>query len=218
MADIFSEVDWDSRLDPYNHAPHFPFSFTVITDTFPIFIEAPRDPFLNDLFYGGKYGRHCVKVGIGVTFQKKIVFWSGVHVGSASDTTIARDTIENSPRLPWEWWLGDRVYMFVRRCLAGYRRQRIPNTRPPRYYRLTTRQRECNGLIGFYRSRVEQVIGNCKNHNAMSKGGLAFRGSIIFLEAIVSVTMHATAAMLEREPRMQSHPFPNPSSHPGWAH
>jgi len=62
---VFAEIDWDARLDPHNHAPHFPFSFTIITDTFPVFIEAPQDPFLNDLFYGGKYGRHCVKVGIG---------------------------------------------------------------------------------------------------------------------------------------------------------
>jgi len=65
MANVFAEVDWNERLNPYNHVPHFPFSLTVITDTFPVFIEAPADTFLNHLFYGGKYGRHCVKVGIG---------------------------------------------------------------------------------------------------------------------------------------------------------
>ena len=115
-------------------------------------------------------------------------------------------------------WLGDRVYMFVRRCLAGYRRQRIPGTRPPRYYRQTAQERGCNAIIGHYRSRVEQVIGTCKNHSAMSKGGLIFRGSLIFLDAIVAVTMHATAALMERQPQMQSPPFPNPMNHEGWRH
>jgi hypothetical protein len=52
----------------------------------------------------------------------------------------------------------------------------------------------------------------------MSKGGVAFRGSLIFLEAIIAVTMHTTAAMLEREPQMQPCPFPNPLEHAGWAH
>jgi len=115
-------------------------------------------------------------------------------------------------------WLGDRVYMFVRRCLSGFRRQRVPGSNPPRYYRLTGHQSEYNAVIGHYRSRVEQVIGNCKNHNAMSKGGLAFRGDLLFLEAIIAVTMHATAAMLEQETQMQPCPFPNPLYHAGWAH
>jgi hypothetical protein len=110
MADIFSEVDWDSRLDPYNHAPHFPFSFTVITDTFPIFIEAPRDPFLNDLFYGGKYGRHCVKVGIG---------GAEVHfVSLCLGTSLFPPPFKYDSDLPeedriLEWcprWLGKRHY------------------------------------------------------------------------------------------------------------
>lgn len=68
MQDVLSEIDWAARLDPHNHVPHFPFSFTVITDTFPVFIEAPADPFLNSLFFGAKYKRHCVKIGIGGAF------------------------------------------------------------------------------------------------------------------------------------------------------
>ncbi len=78
-------------------------------------------------------------------------------MGSASDTTIGRDTIERLPRLPWEWWIGDRVYMYVQRVLAGYRRRRIPGSQPPRYYELSEAQVDCNGIISFYRARVEQV-------------------------------------------------------------
>ncbi len=71
MQAVFDEIEWDARLDPHNHVPHFPFSITAITDTFPVFIEAPLDPFLNGLFWGAKYNRHCVKVGIsGISFVR----------------------------------------------------------------------------------------------------------------------------------------------------
>ena len=64
-----------------------------------------------------------------------------------------------------------------------------------------------------------QVIGVCKNHAAMSKGGLAFRGDLRYLQAIIAVTMQTTASVIARELNRQSAPFPNPVANPaGWSH
>lgn len=109
--------------------------------------------------------------------------------------------------------------MFVDRVLAGFRRQRVPGSHPPRFHQLTPFQERCNAIIGHYRSRVEQVISVCKNHAAMSKGGVAFRGDVRFLEAIINVTMHTTAVLIAMEPTRRSPCYPDPTLDPdGWAH
>ena len=152
-------------------------------------------------------------MGIGITFAKVICFFSGPHCGVSSDTTIGRRTIETLPRPAWEWWIGDRVYMYVRQVLAGYRRQHVPGTSRPRlYYQLTPVQEQTNAVIGHYRSRVEQLISVLKNHAAMGKGGVAFRGDLLLLEAIIKVTIHTTAVLVRLDPNRRSPGFGN------WAH
>ena len=160
-----------------------------------------------------------VQVGIGVSFQKIIYFFSGPHVGCASDTTIGRRTITPLPRLAHEWWIGDRVYMYVDRVLAGFRRQRILGSHPAQYWPLSYVQKRCNTIVGHYRSRVEQVISVVKNHAALGKGGLQFRGDLVLLDSIITMTMHASAALIRLTPSRQSRPFPSPALDPvGWAH
>lgn len=111
----------------------------------------------------------------------------------------------------------ERVYMYVRRIFAGFRRLRIPGT--GRFAPLQAPELRINRAIGHYRSRVEQVIAVLKNHRAMSKGGETFRGDLSLLEAIVTITMHATAALIAEDESRQSEPFPSPAAFPGgWGH
>ena len=47
-----------------------------------------------------------VKLAVGVTFERDITFYSGIHWGVESDGALGRDHIEALPRHPWELWLG----------------------------------------------------------------------------------------------------------------
>ena len=47
-----------------------------------------------------------VKLALGVTFERDITFYSGIHWGVESDGALGRDHIEALPRHPWELWLG----------------------------------------------------------------------------------------------------------------
>lgn len=62
------EIFWDDRLDSRNHAPHFPFLFTGIVDTFPIQVLHPQNKELRHQLYNPKYGTCVYKGQLGIDF------------------------------------------------------------------------------------------------------------------------------------------------------
>ncbi len=65
LAGVMTDVAeaWDERTDPSNQLPHlFPGCVTYCLDTFPVYIQRPRDSKLQRLVYNGKFKRCCVKV------------------------------------------------------------------------------------------------------------------------------------------------------------
>lgn len=71
LADVIDEIYWEDRLDPRNHAPHFPFLFTGIVDTFPMRVCCPTDGELAKSLYNPKYKHYVYKGQLGIDFLGK---------------------------------------------------------------------------------------------------------------------------------------------------
>ena len=110
-------------------------------------------------------------------------------------------------------WIGDLVYMFV---IAS-----LPVSVDSVFQALSLLiSFDATASLGIIDRELnsKQVISVCKNHRAMSKGGVAFRGDLRLLDSIIAVTMNSTAVLMRMETRRQCAPFPEPAESAGWAH
>ena len=64
LVGIIDEVDFNRRLDPFNHpaVSAFKYHYTTLWDTFPIYVPEPSDFALAALLYQPKYGVREVRL------------------------------------------------------------------------------------------------------------------------------------------------------------
>ena len=149
LAKALDEVQWSDRLDPFNHHPFFPTGFTTIWDTAPIYVATPRDSAINRLLYQPKYKNCVFKLQIAITFRCQIVYFSALHLGTAHDGLIFRNTADEHPFLPWEWGLADKIYQAEKQLLISCRK--------PRNGELSLEQQAASSKLDTARSSVARV-------------------------------------------------------------
>ena len=147
LAFTIDELQWDARLDPFNHHPLFPTIITGIADTFPIRVSCPLSSRVHYLLSGENYQACVVKVQMVCNFLRDIIFLSGPHLGCENDGTLGVNHIDVLPCKRNEMWLTDGIYFVCCRLL-------IPH-RTPRNGSLTRRQIIENDLFGTARSPIE---------------------------------------------------------------
>ena len=81
--------------------------------------------------------------------------------------------------------------------LVGYRKQPNPLNPHGPGLDLTPEQAAFNKLLSFYRARIEQVNAYVKAHDLFE--GRRFRGDLDFLDDLVCITVHSTAALIRLE-------------------
>ena len=125
-----------------NGLPHFPGCVGSV-DTYPVKVyDGPHR-------YAPKYKAPVMKFQVATTNLGFVMFLSGPHIGSHSDTTIYR---QFPPPLQGDHYLlGDKAYISVPKCVPPIKQN---NARFPRSHR-----KEFNRIHGHYRARVEQCIG-----------------------------------------------------------
>lgn len=62
------EIFWDDHLDPRNHAPHFPYFFTGMVDTFFMKVLHLENSALHWQLFNPKYGTCIYKGQLGIDF------------------------------------------------------------------------------------------------------------------------------------------------------
>jgi len=120
MANTFDEIDWNDRLNNYNHSWHFPYLITGIIDTFPIYVSQPKTYRLAKLLFNGKYKRCIYKIQLGIDFLGRIIVFSGPHLGIEYDGNIWEDTSHNHPTAYWEYLIGDGHYIACQNVITPY--------------------------------------------------------------------------------------------------
>ena len=149
LAFTIDELQWDARLDPFNHHPLFPTIITGIADTFPIRVSCPLSSRVHYLLSGENYQACVVKVQMVCNFLRDIIFLSGPHLGCENDGTLGVNHIDVLPFKRNEMWLADGIYFVCCRLL-------IPH-RTPRNGSLTRRQIIENDWFGTARSPIEHA-------------------------------------------------------------
>ena len=197
LANIISEIDYDRRLDLYNHAPLFKYYVTALVDTLPIYVPHPSSFAMRKLLYQPKYKACVFKMQLGVNFLGQIVLWTGPHLGVTSDKEIWESTWAEHPFFSWEWWLADLGYVGALGLLTKYKRRRRParNAPPPP---LLPQQQLMNNVHEHVRNRIENIVGRVKRHALLRRGH--YRGDFTKLKTILQVIGHMTAAELNHVP------------------
>lgn len=130
LHDTMHEISWDDRLSEINHCTHYPYYVTFFLDTVPVACYGG----ITEL-YQPKYASPVFKMQVACDAMGRIVFISGPHPGSRSDSTL------------WKRWgpksfcgqevgLADGAYSGNYRLIAPYRK---PAGRPfpPGFQRYT---------------------------------------------------------------------------------
>ncbi len=81
MYAVFDEIKWEDRLDPFNHAVHFPTRVTFMVDTYPVVVLEPVDSLYASCLYSGKYKATVFKFQACFDFLGRLIFFSGPHLG-----------------------------------------------------------------------------------------------------------------------------------------
>ena len=113
-----------------HHAPHFPYRFTTMWDSYPIKCCVPEDAAIAGMLHQPKYKMCVFKVTIGVTFTGEIVALVTLSLGISHDGRIAEEEegISFPYRYVWEWSIGDGPYEVFKRCLVPHRPQLEPGS------------------------------------------------------------------------------------------
>lgn len=191
-------IEYDRRLDEYNHAPHFADRVTSIVDTMPVKVPAPTSYRLRKLLWNPKYGCCVLKIQVGITLKGEIVLWTGPHLGVTADKVIWDSTFDLHPLEDWELWLADLAYIGCRGIMTKFKGKD-----------LTEEQQIFSNIHEHIRNRVENVISAIKVPHAMFRPG-AYRRALKHLTAMLHVVGHTTALQLNRRQRFETFgPWPH---------
>lgn len=186
LNDRFITYFWNRRFEDENKLP-LPWFFgdrtTLIVDTFPIYINRPS--FEQSVFYNGKYGSHVLKYQIVTDNRGFIVSYSGPHVGTVADVTIWR---RRKPKIePSERVLADKAYIGGgSEFICQFKKKNRD---------LSQYEKDFNLIQGFFRGRVEHVIGFVKNFgilNSVYRGKKVYSARFTFLEKAISIIFNIT--------------------------
>ena len=193
LATIIDEVDYERRLDRFNHgiAP-FDYLFTGIVDTLPVYVPQPHRWALARLLYQPKYGACVYKYQLGITFAGEIVLFTGPHLGTTPDVTIWEATWAQHPFYDWELWLGDLGYVGADGIVTKFKRSRYKRT-------LANHEIFFNNVHEHVRNRAEQIVSVIKAHRIFKRG--TWRGRMDVLKALVKIAAHTAAHELSLAPR-----------------
>jgi len=187
IAENIGEIIYDSRLDPYNHTPHWMSRITASVDCYPLVVWKPRDATMFDNLNQGKYNQTILKAQIGVTHLGQICLSTGLHGGLPCDTEVWRSTADRHPLLTGEWWFGDGIYIAEHGILA---KKKKPTDR-----NLTTFELLYNARIDHYRARAEHIIAHVKTHGFFKTACRLERPQV---EGIWKLLVHATALRIRQ--------------------
>lgn len=196
-----NEINWNDRLSPYNHSPHFPHLFTGVVDTFPLRVLCPQHKALRGALYNPKYKQCVYKAQLGIDFLGRLILCTSPHLGLCYDGHIWARTAKPY-LLPWEWWIGDGAYpklniIFPLILLLFYliidiyisQTQMLSPYRHPPHGNLTNDEEFVNMVIAHYRARVEHTNHLFERHGIF-RG--TFRGGIGLLSDAFYVIAHTT--------------------------
>ena len=88
FVDNMDEMNWDGRLNDYNHCPLYPFLVTLIGDTFPV---GSIGGLLNDVLHQPKYADEVFKLLLLVDHLGQYRWVGGLACGVRSDTRILKE-------------------------------------------------------------------------------------------------------------------------------
>ena len=148
-----------------------------ILDTFP------------KLIHGGglktpKYGMQCLKGSVMCTLDGTVVDYIGLAYGNRTDLDFIAPHYTNMGFRHWERCLADMAYEQAPQCITQYVARRMHVTG------ITPAQVIHNVIVGFYRSRIEAVIGHIKQGKGIFH--VPWRSDIETLEMLLKLEVHAT--------------------------
>lgn len=187
LQKYISEINYDARLNPWNHGPHWMSRICAFVDCYPLVVWRPRDPTMFDNLNQGKYSQTILKAQVACTFLGDIVLSTGLHGGLPCDTEVWRSTADRHPLLTGEWWLGDGIYIAEHGLLAKKKK--------PHHRNLTTFELLYNARIDHYRARAEHIIAHIKTHGFFRT---ACRLEKPQIEGIWKILVHATALRIRQ--------------------
>jgi hypothetical protein len=200
LAAHLNEINYAWRLDPMNHAPHFPYYVTAMVDVFPVYLPTGGgdQAGANAYVWQPKYHACVLKYQLVTTFLGDIVSLAGPFIGTDDDKGIWQDTWDLHPMEPWELFLADAGYAGAIGLLSKYRRA-------PGQAVLPHRRAIWNFIQEYYRgARGEGPISAFKRHGIFMQG--FYRGELFLLDAIVYICGHLTAWELRNfGPRYQGY-------------
>merc|ERR1711988_648998 len=85
---VIDEVNWNLRLNRYNHGEHWPFFVTGFADCAPVHVQAPGRFLISRMLFQPKYKFTCFKLQLVVDFMGRIVHWNVMHIGVDHDKKI----------------------------------------------------------------------------------------------------------------------------------
>ena len=92
VCKISDEIQWNDRLHPGNHTPHFPFNVTGAVDTFPVFVGIPKNRNKAKMLWHGKYWTCAFKFQLVIDLLGRPILFTGPHPAGIYDGSIWQDT------------------------------------------------------------------------------------------------------------------------------
>jgi len=182
LGSAVDEMQWNRRLLPWNHCPHFPKNVTFMVDTMPIVTYQPQNAQIRSCLYNGKYKDTVYKLELCIDFTGGLIAGSGPHIGNSYDAHLFLQNYHKHPLLRNEYGLGDGHYTMLPFMLTP--------TRQPPGGQMNELQYLRSEYVTFYRSRVEHINARVDSHGIFQSD---FRCSLYVLQDVVNVTLAAIA-------------------------
>lgn len=202
LGAVMEEINWNDRLDPYNHGEFFDKYVTCMVDTMPIFINKSCNSNIAMATYNGRYKENLFKVQVVIDFLGRIVFYSGPHIGSKYDGHLFTETDHLHPREDWEMVLGDGHYSSIPNFITPFKKPRNGNLF--KFYKglliflgsLNQQQKQFNKVLSHYRARVEHTNWEIQCHGMFRQ---IYRGSYEVLNSSLSIIINTINVKRKRE-------------------
>ena len=106
LADCVDEIDWNARVNPFNHHPAAPHYTTFAVDTF---LNSCLDGDFGDTTFQPKYAGNVFKIQVAVGWDGIVHWYRGPHLGSRSDTRLFTE-LGPATFMTGEFGWGDGIY------------------------------------------------------------------------------------------------------------